>query len=305
MNKSLKQQPFGWLVLSAAVLLAPSAFADERDRWRTGRTDDSVEVRPEESETRRGRRVVEGVVENVSRSGNRFEIETSRGEITVLAPASVPVVAGGRTLRARDLRQGDRVRVSYDRSSRGEIRATRIQVLSDVSRERRSRSMEQEGRRRREIGREERERQEASRNRGRESRRRYDREDRGTIQGTVVSVNQRLDTFDVRLDDGRSIRVDAYPLRTRSGFSLRSLQSGSRVRLQGEWMEGGMFRVERVIQSGDSRSMRRQPPSSRRQQMGDDDDDDDSDEHRDHDDDDDDDDDDDEDEGEEDDPHHR
>lgn len=302
MNNSLKRQPFGWLVLIAVVLFAPSAFADERDRWRTGRTDDTVEVRPEESETRRGRRVVEGVVEDVSRSGNRFDIETSRGEITVLAPASVPIVAGGRTLRARDLRQGDRVRVSYDRSSRGEIRATRIQVLSDVSRERRSRSMEQNGRRRREIGREERERREVGRHRGRESSGRYDREDRGTIHGTVVSVNQRLDTFDVRLDDGRSIRVDAYPLRTRGGFSLRSLESGSRVRLQGEWMAGGTFRVERVTQAGDSRSMRRQPPSPRRQQMRDDEDDDDSDEHRDHDDHDDDDDDD-EDEGEEDDPH--
>ena len=143
MKNSLKHQAFGWLVLSSVVLAGPSGFADERDPWRTGRTDETIEVRPEESEAGRGRRVVEGVVEEISRGGNRFDIETSRGEVTVLAPASVPVLARGRTLRARDLRQGDRVRVTYDRASRGEVRATRIQVLSELSRDRRPRSGEQ------------------------------------------------------------------------------------------------------------------------------------------------------------------
>jgi len=276
MKNSLKQQAFGWLVLSSVVLAAPSAFADERDQWRTGRTDETVEVRPEEREQSRGRRVVEGVVNDVNRSGNRFDIKTSRGEITVLAPASVPILAGGRTLRTRDLRDGDRVRVTYDRASRGEVRATRIQVLTELSEERQPRSNDdQGGRQRREVAREERDRRDRERddrNEG-EPRRRYDREERGTVLGTVVSVNERLDTFDVRLDDGRSIRVDAYPLRSRSGFSLRNLESGTRVTLQGEWMEGGTFRVDRVNGSGDTRETRRPSTNSRRQNIDDDQDD--------------------------------
>jgi len=281
MKNSLKQQAFGWLILSSVVLAGPSVFADERDQWRTGRTDDSIEVRAEDSQARLGRRTVEGVVEDISRGGNRFDLQTTRGELTVLAPANVPVLAGARTLRARDLREGDRVRVAYDRASRGEIRATRIQVVSGISGERRSRSADRGARPRREMSREERAQQERD---ARANRGRNDREDRGALQGTVVSINERLDTFDVRTDDGRSIRVDAYPLRSRGGFSLRSLATGSRVTLHGEWMQGGTFRVDRVSQSRDSREMRRQTTKSRRHQMRDEDDDeDDDDDHEDRD----------------------
>ena len=292
MKNSLKQQAFGWLIVSSVVLTGPSVFADERDQWRTGRTDDSIEVRAEDSQARSGRRAVEGIVEDISRGGNRFDLQTSRGEMTVLAPANVSVLAGDRTLRARDLRQGDRVRVTYDRASRGEIRATRIQVLSGISADRRSRPMDRGARPRREMSRDERAQRERD---ARENRGRYDREDRGVLQGTVVSVNERLDTFDVQVDDGRSIRVDAYPLRSRSGFSLRNLASGSRVTLHGEWMEGGTFRVDRVSQSRDSRGMRGESTRSRRQQMRDEDDDDDDHRDRDREDDDDDDEDDDDD----------
>lgn len=301
MTNSLKYQAFGWLVLSSVILAGPSAFADERDQWRTGRTDESIEVRPEEREQSRGRRVVEGSVDQVNRSGNRFEIRTARGRITVLVPENIPILASGRTLRARDLREGDNVRVTYDRASRGEVRATRIQVITELSQERQPRatddqavrprpsSDDQELRRRRRMEADE----QARRDRERElrsdrgTRGRYDREERGMVQGTVVSVNERLDTFDVRLDDGREIRVDAYPLRSRGGFSLRNIRSGTRVSLQGEWMEDGAFRVDRVSGAGESQELRRMNTTSRRQIIDEDDDDedDDRDEDRDRDDD--------------------
>jgi len=210
----------GLIVAAAAVSVflptfSASALTDDRlpsSTFALSQAGREITVNAPRERPRRGEVEVDGTV---TRAGRDLRIVSGRNNISVVASSRVPVYYGGRVFNAGNLEVGDRIRI-LGKLNRSGIHPRVIQVVSSVSDRRDNRD-----------------------------------ERRGAVTGLVTGIDQRRETFQLRMQNGRTILVDARDTdRQRSDVRFQQLRSGDSVTVLGHFDRSDVFEAESIQVAG-------------------------------------------------------